>query len=48
MFCKFGVVGVFLLRNGSLCCVYRCLNVPSVSPRQFFPVSSLSVVTLAL
>ena len=38
----------FLLRNDSLCYVYRCLNVPSVSPMQFFPVSSLPVVTLAL
>ena len=38
----------FLLRNDSLCCVYRCLNVPSVSPMWFFPASSLSVVTLAL
>ena len=26
----------FLLRNDSLCYVYRCLNVPSVSPMQFF------------
>ena len=38
----------FLLRNVRLCCVYRCLNVPSVSPMQFFHVLSLSVVTLAL
>ena len=38
----------FLLRNDSLYYVYRCLNVPSVSPMQFFPVSSLPVVTLAL
>ena len=38
----------FLSRNDSLCCVYRCLNVPSVIPMLFFPVSSLSVVTLAL
>ena len=38
----------FLLRNDSLCYVYRCLDVPSVSPMQFFPVSSLPVVTLAL
>ena len=22
----------FLLRNGSLCCIYGCLNVPSVGP----------------
>ena len=38
----------FLLGSDSLCCVYRCLNVPSVSPMYFFPVLSLSVVTLAL
>ena len=38
----------FLLRNDSLCCVCCCLDVPSVSPLSFFPVLSLSVVTLAL
>ena len=37
----------FLLRNDSLCCVHRCLNLSSVSPMWFFPVLSLSVVTWA-
>ena len=37
----------FLLQNDTLCSVYRCLNVRSVSPMKFFPIMSLSVVTLA-
>ena len=42
------LLAYFLFRNDSLCCVYRGLNAPSVSPMEFFPMSSLSVVTLAL
>ena len=38
----------FLLRKDSLCCVNRCLNVPSVRPMYHLPVRSSLVVTCDL